>query len=44
MDIKTAFLNGFIDKEIYMEIPDSVNVDFPKTKVCKLIRSLYGLK
>jgi len=36
MDIKTAFLNGFIDKEIYMEFQIGVNVDFPKTKVCNL--------
>ena len=43
MDVKTAFLNGFINEELYMMQPeDFVN---PKcaTKMCKLQRSIYGL-
>jgi len=44
MDVKTAFLNGDLDEEIYMEQPD-VNVDptYPD-KVCRLLQALYGLK
>ena len=40
VDIKTAFLNGFLEEELYMMQP--VN---PKgaNKVCKLQRSIYGL-
>jgi hypothetical protein len=41
-DVKTAFLHGFIDKEIYMEQPEGYNDG--SQRVCKLLRSLYGLK
>ncbi|WVZ74833.1 hypothetical protein U9M48_022959 [Paspalum notatum var. saurae] len=44
MDIKTAFLNGELEKEIYMEQPDGFVVSGQKGKVCKLLKSLYGLK
>lgn len=46
LDVKTAFLNGILEEEIYMEIPDGVEVNknTKKTKVCKLNRALYGLK
>lgn len=46
LDVKTAFLNGKIDEEIYMEIPDGVQVSQKdrESKVCKLKRALYGLK
>ena len=44
MDVKTAFLNGNLDEEIYMKKPkgyvDTKNPDY----VCKLQKSLYGLK
>ncbi|GAB9477791.1 Integrase catalytic core protein, partial [Globisporangium polare] len=44
MDVKTAFLNGLLDEEIYMQQPvgfvDPKNPD----RVCKLKRALYGLK
>ena len=44
MDVKTAFLNGELDEDIYMEQPDGyVDEDHPDY-VCKLKRSLYGLK
>jgi hypothetical protein len=43
MDVKTAFLNGKIDEDIYIEIPDGINEN-PISKCCKLNRSLYGLK
>ena len=44
MDVVTAFLNGIIDQEIYMEQPDRYAVRSQESKVCKLKRSLYGLK
>ena len=46
LDVKTAFLNGELEEEIYMEIPDGYECDniTKTTKVCKLQTSLYGLK
>nr|GEW02960.1 retrotransposon protein, putative, Ty1-copia subclass [Tanacetum cinerariifolium] len=44
MDVKTAFLNGYLDEDIYMVQPEGiVNPNHPR-KVCKLQRSIYGLK
>ena len=44
--LKTAFLNGEISKEIYMEIPDGTKhtKTFKERYVCKIERALYGLK
>ncbi|KAL9268686.1 Retrovirus-related Pol polyprotein from transposon TNT 1-94-like protein, partial [Drosera capensis] len=44
MDVKTAFLNGDIEEMIYMVQPESFEVDDPKKMVCKLRKSMYGLK
>ena len=46
MNVKTAFLNGELEEEVFMEIPNGVNKseDMTLTKVCKLKKSLYGLK
>ena len=44
MDVKTAFLNGDIDEEIYMEQPEGFVVPGQERKVCKLVKSIYGLK
>lgn len=46
MDVKTAFLNGELDEEVFMEIPDGTNTSerIRRTKVYKLKKSLYGLK
>lgn len=44
MDVKTAFLNGELDGEIYMQQPDGFVIDGQEGKVCKLLKSLYGLK
>jgi len=42
-DVKTAFLNGDLSEEIYMKIPEGVK-NVPDGMVCRLQRSLYGLK
>ena len=44
MNIKTAFLHGDLDKEIYMEQPEGFIVKGKENYVCKLKKSLYGLK
>ena len=44
MDVKTAFLNGKLDEEIFMDQPIGFVVKGQKRKVCRLNRSLYGLK
>ncbi|GKB92952.1 retrotransposon protein, putative, ty1-copia subclass [Tanacetum coccineum] len=44
MDVKTAFLNGYLSGEVYMEQPDGfVNLKF-SNRVCKIKCSIYGLK
>ena len=44
MDVKTAFLNGDLEEEIYLEQPEGFIVPGQEQKVCRLIKSLYGLK
>jgi hypothetical protein len=44
MDIKITFLNGELKEEIYMTPPDEFVVKGQEDKVCKLMKSLYGLK
>jgi hypothetical protein len=44
MDVKTAFLYGDIDVEVYVEQPDGFNESGTSDKVCKLRKALYGLK
>ncbi|XP_071719215.1 uncharacterized protein [Rutidosis leptorrhynchoides] len=44
MDVKTAFLNGNLEEEIYMEQPAGFKAPGQERKVCKLVKSLYGLK
>uniref|UniRef100_I1QDQ4 Reverse transcriptase Ty1/copia-type domain-containing protein n=1 Tax=Oryza glaberrima TaxID=4538 RepID=I1QDQ4_ORYGL len=44
MDVKTTFLNGELEEEIYMDQPDGFVVEGQKGKVCKFFMFLYGLK
>lgn len=44
MDVKTAFLNGDIDKDIYMLQPQGYIENDKRNLVCKLKKGLYGLK
>ena len=44
MDVKTVFLNGNIDETIYMVQPENFESNDSKQLVCRLKRSIYGLK
>jgi hypothetical protein len=44
MDFTTAFLNGTIEGEIYMKQPVGYEDEANPDKVCRLVKSLYGLK
>ena len=44
MDVKTTFLNGIIDEEVYIEEPEGFVVHGKESHVCKLKKDLYGLK
>ena len=44
MDVKTTFLNGVIEEEVYIEQPQGFEVEDRQTHVCKLKKALYGLK
>ena len=44
MDVKSVFLNGLLEEEIYMEQPEGfIDPDHPY-KVCLLKKAIYGLK
>ena len=44
MDVKTAFLNGQVEEEVYIEQPEGFVVQRKESHVCKLKKALYGLK
>jgi hypothetical protein len=44
LDIKTAFLYGDLEDEIYMQQPEGYKIPGSEHLVCKLKKSLYGLK
>lgn len=44
MDVKTAFLNGDLEEEVYMDQPEGFVVAGKENLVCKLRKSIYGLK
>jgi hypothetical protein len=45
MDVVTAFLHPTIDEEVYMEVPEGYDKEYPRDEwVCKLNKAIYGLK
>ena len=44
MDVKTAFLNGFLEEEVYMSQSEGFVLETKTNQVCKLKKSIYGLK
>ena len=44
MDVKTSFLNGELQEEIYMEMPEGLERKGQEGKALRLRKSLYGLK
>jgi len=44
MDVKTAFLHGMREEELYMELPEGVMEEAKGDTVCRLVKAIYGLK
>jgi hypothetical protein len=44
MDVKTSFLNGEFEEEVYIEQPDGFVIHEKVSHVCKLKKAMYGLK
>lgn len=44
LDVKTAFLHGEIEEDIYMDQPQGYEVAGKEDKLCKLVKPMYGLK
>lgn len=43
LDVKTTFLHGDLEEEIYMQQPQGYEVKGKEKLVCRLKKSLYGL-
>jgi hypothetical protein len=44
MDVKSTFLNGYVDEEIYVEQPKGFEIPGKEDRVYRLKKALYGLK
>eukprot|EP00253_Pinus_taeda_P024716 PITA_24716 len=44
MNVKTVFLNGVIEVEVYIEQPEGFEIFISESHVCRFKRALYGLK
>ena len=44
MDVKMTFLNGPLEEEVYMKQPEGFSCSDNEHSVCKLSKSIYGLK
>jgi len=44
MDVTTAFLNGELKEEVYMQQPEGFVTEGQEHLVCRLKQSIYGLK
>ena len=44
MDVKSAFLNGYLKEEVYVDQPKCFIIDGKEDKVYRLKKTLYGLK
>ena len=44
MDVKTVFLNGDLEENVYMDQPMGFSIEGKEHMMCKLKKSIYGLK
>jgi Reverse transcriptase (RNA-dependent DNA polymerase) len=44
MNVKNIFLQGTLEEEVYMTIPPGHRIEMDSNLVCRLKKSIYGLK